>query len=318
MDDICDSVNSVAEADKLMSAIDIVLDNRGFKVQGWISNATKENSSKEFTIGSEEEAEKVLGVIWKPKEDRFSYKVKIDPTFVEMKSKSLTKRKILSQIASISDPIGAGAPVLTKTKIAVQELWQHGPNWDEEVPEIIKQRWAELFNELVAINGFNFDRCRKHVNAIEDPWLVVFCDASRLAFGACAYLRWRLASGKLETRFVAAKSRVSPLKELTIPRLELQAAVLASRLAKTICEQSRFNFARSIYFADRLVALAWIQSQSRCYKPFVSCRIGEIQSNSEPSEWKYCPTQLNVTGEKFKVAKEKFSKWAKTLFFPRS
>ena len=60
MDDIYDSVNSVAEADKLMSAIDNVLDNRGFKVKGWISNATKENSSKEVTIGSEEEAEKVL------------------------------------------------------------------------------------------------------------------------------------------------------------------------------------------------------------------------------------------------------------------
>ena len=297
MDDICDSVNSVAEADKLMSAIDNVLDIGGFKVKGWISNATKENSSKEVTIGLDEEAEKVLGVIWKPKEDKFSYKVKVDPTFVEMKSKSLTKRKILSQIASIFDPIGAGAPVLIKTKIAMQQLWQHGLNWDEEVPDIIKQRWIELFNELVALNGFNFDRCLRQFNAIEDPWLVVFCDASRLAFGACAYVRWRLANGKLETRFVAAKTRVSPLKELTIPRLELQAAVLASRLAKTIYEQSRFNFARSIYFTDSLVALAWIQSQSRCYKPFVSCRIGEIQSNSEPSEWKYCPTQLNVADD---------------------
>ena len=120
----------------------------------------------------------------------------------------------------------------------------------------------ELVNELVALNGFNFDRCLKQVNAIEDPWLVVFCDASKLAFGACAYVRWRLASGKLEVRFVATKTRESPLKELTLPRLELQAAVLASQLAKTIYEQSRFNFARSIYFTDSLVALPWIQSQS--------------------------------------------------------
>ena len=274
-----------------------MLDNGGFKVKVWTSNVTKDNSSKKVTIGSEEEAEKVLGVIWKPKEDTFSYKVKIDPTFVEMKSKSLTKRKILSHIASIFDPIGAGAPVLIKTKIAMQELWQHGLDWDDEVPESIKQRWMELFNELVALNGFNFDRCLKQVNAIEEPWLVVFCDASRLAFGACAYVRWRLTSGEVEARFIAAKTRVSPLKELTIPPLELQAAVLASRLAKTIRKQSRFNFGRSIYFTDSLVALAWIQSQSRCYKAFVSCRIGEIQSNSEPSEWKYCPTQLNVADD---------------------
>ena len=187
--------------------------------------------------------------------------------------------------------------MLIKTKIAMQELRQHGLNWDEEVPDIIKQRWIELFNELVALNGFNFDRCLTHVNAIEDPWLVVFCGASKLVFGACAYVLWRLPSGKLETRFVAAKTRVSPLQELTIPLLVLQAAVLASRLAKTLCEQSRFNFARSIYFTDSLVALAWIQSQSQCYKHFVSCCIGEIQSNSEPSEWKYCPTQLNVADD---------------------
>jgi hypothetical protein len=67
------------------------------------------------------------------------------------------------------------------------------------------------------------------LNANRDPWLVVFCDVTRLAFGACAYMRWQLEDGAFGVRFVAAKSRVAPLKELTIPRLELQAAVLASR-----------------------------------------------------------------------------------------
>ena len=122
----------------------------------------------------------MLGVIWKPKEDKFSYKVKVDSTFVEMKSKNLTKRKILSQIASIFDPIGAGAPMLIKTKIAMQELWQHGLDWDDEVPDSIKRRWMELFNELVALNVSNFDRCLKQVNAIEDPWLVVMLQDLRL------------------------------------------------------------------------------------------------------------------------------------------
>jgi len=127
--------------------------------------------------------------------------------------------------------------------------------------------------------------------------LIIFCDASRLAFGACAYVRWKVQEGKYEVRFVAAKSRVAPLKELTIPRLELQAAVVASRLAKTILEESRFNFSRIIYFSDSLVVLAWIQGQTRCYKPFVSCRVGEIQSSSEPSEWLHCPTQLKVADD---------------------
>lgn len=297
MDDICDSVDSVDEANKLTSAIDNVLKTGGFKVKKWTSNVSKDKQNQEVTIGDEEGFERVLGMVWSPKEDMFSYKVKIDATASEVKPKGLTKRKILSYVAGIFDPIGAGAPVLVKAKIAMQELWQLGLDWDDEVPSEIRNKWMELFKELDALNSFKFNRCLKPMNVIEDPWLIVFCDASRLAFGACAYVRWKLVNGEFEVRFVAAKTRVSPLKELSIPRLELQAAVLASRLAKTTRGQFRFNFSRSIYFTDSLVVLAWIQSQSRCYKPFVSCRIGEIQSSSEPLEWKYCPTQLNVADD---------------------
>jgi hypothetical protein len=105
--------------------------------------------------------------------------------------------------------------------------------------------------------------------------LCIFSDASRKAFGACAYVRWCVANGKYESRFIAAKSRVAPLKELTIPRLELQAAVLASRLGKTIQEESRLQFEKIIYFTDSRIVLAWICSQARGYKPFVSARVAE-------------------------------------------
>lgn len=91
------------------------------------------------------------------------------------------------------------------------------------------------------------------------------CDASRLAFGACAYTRWKLADGTFGVRFVAAKSRVAPLKELTIPRLELQAAVLASRLAKTIKRETRLKILRTIFLSDSRVTIARIQGQPRSY-----------------------------------------------------
>ena len=70
------------------------------------------------------------------------------------------------------------------------------------------------------MNSFDFDRCLKPSNAIEDPELTFFCDASRLSFGTCSYIRWKLADGKFTVRFIAAKTRVSPLKELSIPRLD--------------------------------------------------------------------------------------------------
>ena len=83
---------------------------------------------------------------------------------------------------------------------------------------------------------------------------VVFCDAPCQAFGACAYARW-----KFGVRFIATKSRVASLKELTIPRLKLQGAVLACRLGKTILEESRLTFEGVRFLSDSRVALAWIQ-----------------------------------------------------------
>eukprot|EP00795_Rhopilema_esculentum_P016607 gene16607-biopygen5783 len=107
----------------------------------------------------------------------------------------------------------------------------------------------------------------------------------------------KIENGKFGIRFVAAKTRVAPLKQLTIPRLELQAAVLASRLAKTIQEESRIEFKDVDFFTDSSITLAWIQSPSRSYKPFVSSRIEEIRSNSDPSQWKHIPGENNVADE---------------------
>ena len=81
---------------------------------------------------------------------------------------------------------------------------------------------------------------------------------------------------KFRVIFVATKSRVAPLNQLSIPGLELQAAVIGSRLGSFTLDESRLIFERVRYWTDSRVALAWIQSESRSYKPFVSCRVGEI------------------------------------------
>ena len=70
-----------------------------------------------------------------------------------------------------------------------------------------------------------------------------------------------------------------------IPRLELQAAVLASRLAKSNQEETRLKILRTTFFFDSRVTLAWMQGMLRSYKPFVSCRVSEIRSNSNPTDW---------------------------------
>ena len=84
---------------------------------------------------------------------------------------------------------------------------------------------------------------------------VFFSYASNKAFGSCAYARWQKSNGEYHVRFISAKARVVPLKRLTIPLLELQGAVLASQLCKTIVQEPRFQFVKVILFLDSEIVL---------------------------------------------------------------
>ena len=132
---------------------------------------------------------------------------------------------------------------------------------------------------------------------MDPPLLCVFSDTPTEAFGCCADIRKKNPDSAYEAKLVAAKSRVATLKQLTVPRLELQAVVLASRLAKTIREESRIYFKSVHFFTDSSITLAWIKSPSRAFKPFVSSRVGEIQSNSIPSQWRHIPGDVNLADD---------------------
>lgn len=161
----------------------------------------------------------------------------------------------------------------------------------------MREEWTRFFQEMGDLNHVTFERFLTPVDAIGLPTLCFFSDASNEAFGTCAYIRWQTESNEYHTRSIAAKSRVAPLKPLTIPRLELQAAVLATRLHQTIAEETRLKFEKVIFFTDSNIVLSWIRSQARDFKPFVSARVAEIQSNSEPAHWRHVPGELNVAND---------------------
>ncbi|XP_068717038.1 uncharacterized protein [Montipora capricornis] len=259
MDDICDSVPTNEEARDLTRDIDSVLETGGFRVKGWVSNKVEtldppkgEQKAATFLHGGS--VEKVLGVVWDSCTDTFSFAVKSDLLDCQ-EPIQLSKRKVLSQIARIYDPIGFASAFIISVKIALQALWKRGISWDEELSSELSQRWKKPFQEMVQLNGVQFDRCLTPPNAIGQPVLCVFSDASEDAFGACAYARWQLSSGGFNAKFIAAKSRVAPLKKLTIPRLELQGAELASRLGKNLLKESRLKFEKSVFFLDSKIVL---------------------------------------------------------------
>ena len=179
--------------------------------------------------------EKVLGSVWNLKTDKFHLRVaadllKLENSLSQVPMK-MTKRKILSQVARIYDPIGFAAAVIVRAKIGLQKLWQKGLDWDKEVPPAVEESWISLFQEMKELDSVSFESCLTVAYAVEPPILCVFAEASQEAFGACAYIREKKDDDTLAVKFVAAKSRVAPIKQLTIPCLELQAAVLANRLA---------------------------------------------------------------------------------------
>ncbi|XP_033646408.1 uncharacterized protein LOC117305638 [Asterias rubens] len=205
----------------------------------------------------------------------------------------MTKRMILSELAKVFDPIGFTGAFLIRGKILMQKLWQMGVDWDDDLPPEPKAKWRNFFTELQSLNGVSFDRC-----LMPEPdfpvELIVFCDASEDAFGAVAYTRSKNENGSFDVRFVAAKSRVAPLKALTIPRLELQAALLATRLYASVVRETSNEFERAIFLSDSVIVLSWIRGQSRQYKSFVANRVAEIQSQTDPSDWRHVPGEHNV------------------------
>ncbi|XP_028415610.1 uncharacterized protein LOC114538968 [Dendronephthya gigantea] len=299
MDDICDSVNSEEEAKKITAEIDEILRNGGFNVKGWISNRPLKKD-KERTVKKKESdlkllhgscEEKVLGTVWDHYEDAFGFKVNT-PELTKF-----TKRVILSQVARIYDPLGAAAAFLIRAKIEMQKLWLEGLQWDDELPKRLQTAWIRFFQEMNDLNSVTFERSLTPETVIGAPALCIFSDASIEAFCACAYIRWEIETNTFATRFIAAKSRVAPLKSLTIPRLELQAAVLAVRLCSSILEESRMQFVKIIFFSDSHIVLSWIRNQPREFKPFVSARIAEIQSKSNPEQWRHVPGEQNVADD---------------------
>ena len=244
MDDICDSVHSVEQATKLSTEIDEVLHEGVFYVKGWLSNqslkgddeSTTERKESELKILQGPAEEKVLGTVWNHHNDVLGFKVN-PPEEIK-----LTKRSILSQVARIYDPLGAAAAFLVRAKIGMQKLWLEGLQWDKELLPQHEAMWVRFFQEMNELNSVTFERSLTPDMVIGAPVLCIFSDASIEAFGTCAYIQLETETNSFVTRFVAAKSRVAPLKTLTIPRLELQAAVLAVRLCRSILDESRMQF----------------------------------------------------------------------------
>jgi len=242
VDDCLTGASTLSEALNLRNELIKCLSKNGFELSKWTANHVDllkyipvPNENLLYSLNMEAEAIKTLGLYWEANSDCFIYKVSLP--VVEHK---ITKRGILSNIARLFDPLGLLGPVIVIAKILMQHLWKLKINWDDELSIEMQMQWKKYLINLDQCNNLSIPRWLQCDDA-EKIYVHGFSDASLKAYGACIYVVCISSDGSCHSQLVCTKSRIAPINILTIPRLELCAAVLLSKLIQKIVPAFRIN-----------------------------------------------------------------------------
>ena len=268
----------------------IMLD-ANFNLRSWASNSQHLQAiARDNQVIDENQLVNVLGLYWNTAEDRIC----LIPKPLDSTSSSIvTKRTILQDSSRVYDPLGILSPITIRAKLLMQELWQQSVDWDKPLDQRIRDKWRNIVTDLQIATATTMTR-RYFPGETEDDehtayHLHIFADASIKAYGAVVYI----CKGNI-TSFVIAKTRVAPIKQLTLPQLELMAALVATRLGKFVINSldNLYNNISIHLWSDSQIVLHWIRSEKKL-KQFVAHRIQEITQTFPITLWNYCPTKDN-------------------------
>nr|CAI5835987.1 unnamed protein product [Callosobruchus analis] len=294
VDDMLTGCENFDEALDICKDIASVLKSGCFELRKWQSNSSEllstlsMNNNEEHTLKfGERENCKTLGLVWMSDRDVLTYNIgKFERT------DRTTKRILLSHISQVYDPLGLVSPCIIKAKIMLQLLWLEKVEWDETVSQSLHTSWCKLRDDLPSLNELAIPRKVISANA----WKIElhgFSDSSKDAYGGCLYVRSIDKDGSIEVHLLCSKSKVAPLKTISIPRLELCAALVLSRLADKVRKSLNLTFDRCILWSDSSVVLGWLNHSPGALKTFVANRVSEIQTLTSDSQWRYIGTKDN-------------------------
>ncbi|GFX16685.1 retrovirus-related Pol polyprotein from transposon 297 [Trichonephila clavipes] len=270
VDDVISGADDISQALKVSKDAETIMKNASMKLRKWNSNDQTlmrtwekeglETHPRHPDDSSKIPSSKILGIPWDVVHDYFTIDVKgllqLDT------SKPITKRIVLQSAGKIYDPVGFLSPYTIRLKCLLQELWLRKLSWEDELPPDIHAVWSQWWLELPFLSELKIPR--KILDSSGDSSEVqihTFSDASQKAYGAAAFLRVK-HKGRVSVDLVTSKSRVEPLKRLSLPRLELMGALLAARLAKEV-------------------------------KKILDQKVREIQSLTDPNSWFHCSGKDN-------------------------
>ena len=199
------------------------------------------------------DTEKTLGLQWDTRQDTLGFSInnKKIPTYCLLGARRPTKREYLKVIMSVFDPLGILAPLLIQSKIILQAIWVSGVGWDQPLANDEHALWLNWLESLAKIGSLVIPRpynvSQKRLRGLE---LHIFCDASLKAYTTAAYWRFIYEDQTVHVSLIASKSRVALLKPLSVPRLELQAALLGCRLAQIVGIEHKLKVDKRIFWSD--------------------------------------------------------------------
>ena len=300
VDDCLKSVDTECEAIRLAEQLTSLLSHGGFHLTKWISNSREVL----MTIPEEEHAkgvpsldldkptslpvERALGILWKTDSDSFGFDINLVDT-------DYSKRGLLRVISSIYDPLGLAGPFVIKGKMLFQLLCRTKLGWDDPMPEEIKEQWKRWLDDLPSLGGLQVPRCLQPSKRFEMPvkaQLHHFCDASELGYGSVSYVRFT-NDQRIHCSVVMSKNRLAPIKQQTIPRLELCAAVVAANLDRKVTQCIEFELLDSVFWTDSMIVLHYLRNEEKKFQTFVANRVSQILKNTEASQWRHVGTHEN-------------------------
>ncbi|XP_062556722.1 uncharacterized protein LOC134221543 [Armigeres subalbatus] len=310
VDDMLISVDTEEEAIQVAEDVRHVHAQGGFEFRNWISNSKKvvaslqdQNAKEEKSLNRSAEfaIEKVLGMWRNTTIDAFTFKIGWDrhDTALLKGSRRPTKRVVLRMLMTIFDPLGLIAHFLSFMKALLQQVWRSGISWDDEVDNDVFEKWQKWLSFLPLVEQLQIPRCFWPENSIKEAdgiQLHTFVDAGKSGMAAVCYLRIQ-KNEIIYCSLISGKARVAPLKLTSIPRLELQAAVIGTRLSKTVFDSLSVRKIKRFYWSDSRDVLCWINSDHRRYSQFVGFRVTEILESTEPCDWRYVPSKMNVADD---------------------
>lgn len=232
VDDLLTGADTFESALTKINEISTVLNSGKFELAKWSSNSININKAVNgdyATIDLQNpEVKSVLGLQWTPDTDELTFKKRLNPP-----DKIVTKRKSLSDIGKLYDPNGYLSPTVILAKAIMQKLWKLELDWDQQVPDDISEEWLKFRDVISDIHNVTIDRWLGMSTQVKTQ-LHGFCDASMIAYACCIYARTLQPNGSIITRLIQSKTKVAPVKTLTIPKLELCGAYLLAKLLKVI------------------------------------------------------------------------------------